>query len=46
MKYLNYVPYVKISTKDIGIIKIIGSDSSKYKTDGKETATIIFSGGN
>lgn len=36
------VPYVKISTKDIGKIKIIGSDSSKYKTDGKEKATLLF----
>ena len=36
------VPYVKISTKDIGIIKIIGSDSSKYKTDGKEKAKLLF----
>lgn len=39
-------PYVKISTTDQGIIKIIDDLESLYKTDGKETATIIFSGGN
>ena len=39
-------PYVKISTTDQGIIKIIDGSESFYKTDGKETATIIFSGGN
>ena len=38
-------PYVKISTTDQGIIKIIDGTESLYKTDGKETATIIFSGG-
>lgn len=38
-------PYVKISTTDQGIIKIIEGPESLYKTDGKETATIIFSGG-
>ncbi len=36
------VPYVKISTTDIGTIKIAGASSSEYKTDGKETAKIIF----
>ncbi len=36
------VPYVKISTTDYGRIKIIGADASEYKTDGRETATIIF----
>lgn len=35
-------PYVKISTTDQGIIKIIDGIESTYKTDGKETATIIF----
>ena len=39
-------PYVKISTTDQGIIKIVDGSESLYKTDGKETATIIFSGGN
>ena len=39
-------PYVKISTTDQGIIKIVNGSESIYKTDGKETATIIFSGGN
>ena len=38
--------YVKISTTDQGIIKIIDGSESLYKTDAKETATIIFSGGN
>lgn len=36
------VPYVKISTKDIGKIKIIGATESQYKTDGKEKATLLF----
>ena len=38
-------PYVKISTTDQGRIKIIDGSESLYKSDGKETATIIFSGG-
>lgn len=36
------VPYVKISTTDIGKIKIIDAKLSEYKTDGKETAEIFF----
>ena len=36
------VPYVKISTNNIGKIKIVGSDSKSYQTDGKETAKILF----
>ncbi len=36
------VPYVKISTSDYGKIKIIGSEPGKYKTDGKETAHLLF----
>ena len=36
------VPYVKISTIDIGKIKIINGTEDKYKIDGKETATILF----
>ena len=39
-------PYVKISTTDQGIIKIVDGIEGTYKTDGKDTATIIFSGGN
>ena len=39
-------PYVKISTTDQGIIQIVDGIEGTYKTDGKETATIIFSGGN
>ena len=36
------VPYVKISTSDIGKIKIIGADESQYKTDGTEKAMLLF----
>ncbi|MBP2113276.1 hypothetical protein [Paenibacillus silagei] len=35
-------PYVKISTSDQGIIKIVDGSENVYKTDGAETATIIF----
>ncbi|WP_084139430.1 polymorphic toxin-type HINT domain-containing protein [Anaerosporobacter mobilis] len=38
-------PYVKISTSDQGIIKIVDGIEDVYKTDGKETSTIIFTGG-
>lgn len=38
-------PYVKISTTDEGIIKIVDGAESTYKTDGTETAKIIFTGG-
>ena len=38
-------PYVKISTNDQGIIKIIDGVKDTYKTDGSETSTIIFTGG-
>lgn len=38
-------PYVKISTTDQGIIKVIDGAESLYITDEKETATMIFSGG-
>ena len=36
------VPYVKISTKDAGKIKVINGKRKDYKTDDKETATLIF----
>lgn len=36
------VPYVKISTKDIGKIKIIAASCNEYKTDGKEKAKLLF----
>ena len=36
------VPYVKISTSDIGIHKIIDAKESEYKTDGHEKATLLF----
>ncbi|SCM83023.1 Filamentous hemagglutinin family N-terminal domain protein [uncultured Sporomusa sp.] len=38
-------PYVKISTSDQGIIKIVDGAEDIYKTDGVETAKIIFTGG-
>lgn len=37
--------YVKISTSDQGTIKVVNGSQSTYKTDGKESATIIFTGG-
>lgn len=36
------LPYVKISTKDIGKVKIISGKRKDYKTDGNEKATLIF----
>lgn len=36
------IPYVKISTNDIGIVKIINGTPDQYKTDGKENATLLF----
>ena len=36
------VSYVKISTTDFGKIKIINASSSEYKSDGRETAELIF----
>ncbi len=36
------IPYVKISTSDIGRIKIIAGTKDAYKTDGKENAIILF----
>ena len=36
------VAYVKISTSDIGKIKVVAGDSKAYKCDGKETARILF----
>lgn len=36
------VPYVKISTNDIGVQKIIDGTPKEYKTDGKENATLLF----
>ena len=38
-------PYMKISTTTQGVIKIIFGDPNTYETDGKETATLIFTGG-
>ena len=35
-------PYVKISTTDKGIVKVVEGSKNTYKTDGKEKATIIF----
>ena len=39
------LPYVKISTTNQGKIKVIDGPRSAYKTDGKETAILIFSEG-
>ncbi|MDO5297052.1 MAG: hypothetical protein Q4F00_10580 [bacterium] len=36
------VPYVKISTTDIGKIKIIAASPETYKSDGHEKAILIF----
>ncbi len=36
------VPYVKISTTDSGVYKIISASKGEYKTDGKENAKLIF----
>jgi hypothetical protein len=36
------IPYVKISTTDTGIIKVIDGRRAEYKTDGKEKAKLIF----
>ena len=36
------VPYVKISTTDLGRIKIIGASPSEYKSAGKENAKLIY----
>ena len=36
------IPYVKISTSDIGIIKIINGTPKEYLTDGNEKARLIF----
>ena len=38
-------PYVKISTSDQGIVKVVDGAGELYKTDGAETAKIIFTGG-
>ena len=36
------VPYVKISTTNAGIFKIINSSSKAYKSDGTEKAKLLF----
>ncbi|MCG8538689.1 MAG: hypothetical protein MJA82_01960, partial [Clostridia bacterium] len=38
-------PYVKISTSDQGVFKIVDGLKSNYITDGAEKSTIIFTGG-
>ncbi|UTR15702.1 LXG domain-containing protein [Salipaludibacillus sp. LMS25] len=38
-------PYVKISTSDEGIIKVVDGSLNNYLTDGTEKASIIFTGG-
>lgn len=37
-------PYIKVSTDDLGIIKVVDGPENLYITDGKEKATIIFTG--
>ena len=36
------IPYVKVSTTDSGVIKVIDGCRAEYKSDGKEKATLIF----
>lgn len=36
------IPYVKVSTTDSGVIKVIDGRRAEYKSDGKEKATLIF----
>lgn len=36
------VPYVRISTSDLGKFKVINGTKSQYKTDGSEKAKLIF----
>ena len=36
------VPYVKISTSNEGLIKVIDGTRKQYRTDGKEKARLIF----
>ena len=38
-------PYIKVSTKDIGIVKIVNGPESSYKAGKNEKAKIIFKGG-
>ena len=39
------VPYVKVSTKDIGIVKIVNGSKDEYKAGKDEKAKIYFKGG-
>ena len=36
------VPYVRISTSDLGKFKVINGTKTQYKTDGSENAKLIF----
>ena len=36
------LPYIKISTTDLGKIKVVFGKKSQYKHEGNERATIIF----
>jgi len=36
------VPYVRISTSDLGKFKVINGTKTQYKTDGSEKAKLIF----
>ena len=41
-KHHGNTPYVKISTSNEGIIKVVEGTREEYKTDGTEKATLIF----
>ena len=41
-KHHGKIPYVKISTSNEGLIKVIDGTLKAYKTDGKEKARLIF----
>ena len=41
-KHHGKIPYVKISTSNEGLIKVIDGTPKAYKTDGKEKARLIF----
>lgn len=36
------IPYVRISTSDLGKFKVINGTKAQYKTDGSENAKLIF----
>ena len=40
-KHHGEVSYVKVSTNDVGVFKVV-SDERRYKSDGKETSKVYF----